>query len=204
MDNPLINALDFDAILAVAETRGYVVEELSIGELAVKLSRRDANPVTERKDKDEPATTRSALDMLNDPRHADEGDVVTMPKGFEGATPAGPSTPVQWATDDPHQGEVMPDSTPPATPCRPRAQGRTQDARCRADVQRRRWRARRRPSDVMDVNPTPRAAKNPDAPDPTRQYVEPYKSSSGPAHLVGEDLALRGRWRRPADRQAPG
>ena len=100
MDNPLINALDFDAILAVAEARGYVVEELSIGELAVKLTRRDAPPVDERKPKEEP-TTRSALDMLNDPRHADEGDVVTMPKGFEGATPAGPSTPVQWATDDP-------------------------------------------------------------------------------------------------------
>ncbi len=43
---------------------------------------------------------------------------------------------------------------------------------------------------VMDVNPTPREARNPDAPDPARQYIpSPF---SGPAHLSGEDLARSG------------
>ena len=48
--------------------------------------------------------------------------------------------------------------------------------------------------DVMDVNPTPRAARDPDAPDPSRQYVpDPFAvGKSGPAHLAGEDLARAG------------
>ncbi len=110
----MVSPLDFEAILAVAEQRGYVVEELSIGELAVKLSRRDVAPVTERKDKEEPAP-KTALDMLNDPPRFEQGDVVTMPKGFETDTTLGPGVPkgfetdttlgpgvqVQWATDDP-------------------------------------------------------------------------------------------------------
>lgn len=98
----MVSPIDFDAYLAVAAARGYNVEELSIGELAVRLSRA-APVIEERKRKDEPAEQRSALDMLNDPPRPTEADVVTMPKGFEEAAPPGPSTPVQWADDEPPQ-----------------------------------------------------------------------------------------------------
>ena len=85
----------------------------------------------------------------------------------------------------------MPDSTPPATPAAPAPKGARKTPVAEPTFSDAGG-APEGPSDVMDVNPTPRAAKNPDAPDPTRQYVEPYKSSSGPAHLVGEDLARAG------------
>ena len=94
----MVTPVDFDAYLAIANARGYNVEELSIGELAVRLSRA-APLIEEHRRKDEPAESRSALDMLNDPPRPMEADVVTMPKGFEELP--GPSTSVQWAKDDP-------------------------------------------------------------------------------------------------------
>lgn len=46
---------------------------------------------------------------------------------------------------------------------------------------------------VMDVNPTPRAARDPDAADPSRQYIpDPFGGKTGPTQLVGEDLARAG------------
>ncbi len=49
------------------------------------------------------------------------------------------------------------------------------------------------PNDVMDVNPTPRAPRDPEAADPSRQYIpDPFGGKSGPAHLAGEDLARAG------------
>ena len=156
----------------------------SIGEFAVKLARqRDAALVDERKSKEEPTP---ALDMLNDPRHADEGDVVTMPATLRARRPQARAHPCSGRPTTLHRGEVMSTWTPPDPRC-PRAQGRTQDARCRADQRR-----RSRPSDGRQPDATPRTRRS------TRHELQSSKAGAP----VGEDLA-RGRWRRP-DRQAPG
>ncbi len=93
---------DFDAYLSVAEARGYVVEEMSIGELAVKFAVR--TPVIdereERKKNAPDAPVVSALDLVNAPRFPDS-DVVTGPGVSSTDAPTGPSTVIQWADDEP-------------------------------------------------------------------------------------------------------
>ena len=157
--------------------------------VAVKLARREAALVDERKSKEEP-TTRSALDMLNDPRHADEGDVVTMPRTpwmvrrlQARAHPCSgrPTTP-------PRRSDARFDA-PATSPPTPRAPA---DLRGPSSTFSDAGGAPEGPSDVMDVNPTPTRREEPGRARPDAAVRRAAKSSSGPAHLVGGDLVCVG------------
>ncbi len=92
---------DFAAFLALA--RAHDVDEFSIGELAVKFAPR--TPVIDERKSKEPSEPRTALDMLNDPPRFDTSDVVTGPGVTSTEKPTGPSTPIQWADDEPARGD---------------------------------------------------------------------------------------------------